>query len=155
MKILLAALTSSFMLVGCTPRIEVAAPKEPITINMNVKIEHEIIIKAMMKKTLLLCAFLVGLVSSNVMALTLDEARTQGRVGETFYGYLVALKTDAETEKLVNDINAERKASYQQLAKQNNVSVDDIAKLAGQKLVARAKPGEYIQGINGKWVRKF
>ena len=46
-----------------------------------------------MKKTLLLCAFLVGLVSSNVMALTLDEARTQGRVGETFYGYLVALKT--------------------------------------------------------------
>ncbi|EFQ9113207.1 DUF1318 domain-containing protein, partial [Escherichia coli] len=26
----------------------------------------------MMKKTLLLCAFLVGLVSSNVMALTLD-----------------------------------------------------------------------------------
>ncbi|EMO0862178.1 DUF1318 domain-containing protein, partial [Escherichia coli] len=50
----------------------------------------------MMKKTLLLCAFLVGLVSSNVMALTLDEARTQGRVGETFYGYLVALKTDAE-----------------------------------------------------------
>ncbi|MDC9078329.1 YdbL family protein [Escherichia coli] len=109
----------------------------------------------MMKKTLLLCAFLVGLVSSNVMALTLDEARTQGRVGETFYGYLVALKTDAETEKLVTDINAERKASYQQLAKQNNVFVDDIAKLAGQKLVARAKPGEYVQGINGKWVRKF
>lgn len=38
MKILLAALTSSFMLAACTPRIEVAAPKEPITINMNVKI---------------------------------------------------------------------------------------------------------------------
>ena len=33
-------------LSGCTPRIEVAAPKEPITINMNVKIEHEINIKA-------------------------------------------------------------------------------------------------------------
>ena len=38
---LLAALT----LGGCTPRIEVAAPDEPITINMNVKIEHEIHIK--------------------------------------------------------------------------------------------------------------
>ncbi|WP_222887815.1 YnbE family lipoprotein [Enterobacter sp. C2] len=34
------------MLTGCTPRIEVAAPKEPITINMNVKIEHDINIKA-------------------------------------------------------------------------------------------------------------
>ena len=33
------------MLSGCTPRIEVAAPKEPITINMNGKIEHEIHIK--------------------------------------------------------------------------------------------------------------
>lgn len=32
-------------LSGCTPRIEVAAPKEPITINMNVKIEHDINIK--------------------------------------------------------------------------------------------------------------
>ncbi|WP_416374502.1 YnbE family lipoprotein [Kluyvera georgiana] len=34
------------LLSGCVPRIEVAAPKEPITINMNVKIEHEIRIKA-------------------------------------------------------------------------------------------------------------
>lgn len=33
------------LLLDCTPRIEVAAPKEPITINMNVKIEHEIHIK--------------------------------------------------------------------------------------------------------------
>ncbi|QMI05243.1 YnbE family lipoprotein [Citrobacter sp. RHB25-C09] len=33
------------LLSGCTPRIEVAAPKEPITINMNVKIDHEIQIK--------------------------------------------------------------------------------------------------------------
>ena len=38
-------LLASSVLVGCTPRIEVAAPKEPITINMNVKIEHEIHIK--------------------------------------------------------------------------------------------------------------
>ena len=38
-------LLASSLLVGCTPRIEVAAPKEPITINMNVKIDHEIHIK--------------------------------------------------------------------------------------------------------------
>ncbi len=34
------------LLVGCVPRIEVAAPKEPIIINMNVRIEHEITIRA-------------------------------------------------------------------------------------------------------------
>jgi len=30
---------------GCTPKVQVEAPKEPIVINMNVKIEHEIRVK--------------------------------------------------------------------------------------------------------------
>ncbi|ELG6110275.1 YdbL family protein [Salmonella enterica] len=87
-------------------------------------------------------------------ALTLDEARTQGRGGETLNGYLVALKNDAETQKLVLDINHARRASYQQLADSNHLPVDEVAKMAGQKLVERARPGEYVQGINGKWMRK-
>lgn len=29
-------------LVACTPTIQVAVPNEPITINLNVRIEHEI-----------------------------------------------------------------------------------------------------------------
>ncbi|WP_312773522.1 YnbE family lipoprotein [Atlantibacter hermannii] len=47
MKVMLASGLALLIMVlsGCTPRIEVAAPKEPITINMNVKIEHEIHIK--------------------------------------------------------------------------------------------------------------
>ena len=32
-------------LAACTPKIEVQAPSEPITINLNVKIEHEIRVK--------------------------------------------------------------------------------------------------------------
>jgi len=47
MKALISLLMAGGVLLlgGCVPRIEVAAPKEPITINMNVKIEHEIRIK--------------------------------------------------------------------------------------------------------------
>lgn len=30
---------------ACTPRVEVAAPEKPITINLNVKIDHEIRLK--------------------------------------------------------------------------------------------------------------
>jgi hypothetical protein len=30
---------------GCTPRVEVVPPDKPITINLNVKIDHEIRIK--------------------------------------------------------------------------------------------------------------
>lgn len=29
-------------MVGCTPTVQVALPTEPITINLNVRIEHEI-----------------------------------------------------------------------------------------------------------------
>jgi len=31
--------------VGCQPKVEVAVPDKPITINLNVKIEHEIRVK--------------------------------------------------------------------------------------------------------------
>ncbi|MEH6571411.1 MAG: YnbE family lipoprotein [Halioglobus sp.] len=33
------------LMVGCTPTVQVKAPDEPITINLNVKIEHEIRVK--------------------------------------------------------------------------------------------------------------
>ena len=40
---LLAALF--FTIAACTPRVELAMPDEPITINLNVKIDHEIRVK--------------------------------------------------------------------------------------------------------------
>ena len=36
---------STVGLVSCTPRVEVAVPEKPITINLNVKIDHEIRVK--------------------------------------------------------------------------------------------------------------
>ncbi|WP_022963880.1 YnbE family lipoprotein [Halopseudomonas pelagia] len=33
------------VLAGCTPTVQLAAPNEPININLNVKIQHEIYIK--------------------------------------------------------------------------------------------------------------
>ncbi|EFQ9239475.1 YdbL family protein [Salmonella enterica] len=107
-----------------------------------------------MKKYLMLWGLMLSLLTPSVWALTLEEARTQGRVGETLNGYLVALKNDAETQKLVLEINLARRASYQQLADSNHLPVDEVAKMAGQKLVERVRPGEYVQGINGKWMRK-
>lgn len=31
--------------LACTPKVEVKAPTEPITINLNVKIDHEVRVK--------------------------------------------------------------------------------------------------------------
>ena len=39
------ALALFALAIACTPTVEIAPPKEPIVINLNVKIEHEIRVK--------------------------------------------------------------------------------------------------------------
>ncbi|ANI29306.1 hypothetical protein PL78_05555 [Yersinia entomophaga] len=94
------------------------------------------------------------LFSPGAWALTLDQAKQQGRVGETLSGYLAPVKKDAETLALVAQINAAREEKYQEVAKNNHVTTDEVAKLAGQKLVSRAQPGEFVRGINGQWMQR-
>ncbi|BDH46071.1 hypothetical protein TUM12370_21150 [Salmonella enterica subsp. enterica serovar Choleraesuis] len=107
-----------------------------------------------MNKLLLALGVSGMLLALPASALTLDEARASGRVGETLSGYLAPRAQDSETLALVQKINAARAQNYQQLAQGNNVSADDVARLAGQKLVQRAGKGEYVRGINGQWLKK-
>jgi len=106
--------------------------------------------KILLKGALLLTLML----SQPVLALTLNEAREQGRVGETLNGYLGAVKQDPETLELVAKINASRAQVYQQLADKNQLAREDVARLAGQKLVNKAGRGEYVRGLNGQWLKK-
>lgn len=87
-------------------------------------------------------------------ALTLDQARQQGRVGETLSGYIAARQQDDETLALVKRINEGRSQQYQRVAQQNNLTTAEVARIAGEKLVNRARSGEYVRGINGQWVQK-
>ena len=43
--LLLATVFSLLCFGACTPRVEVVAPDKPITINMNIKIDHEVKIR--------------------------------------------------------------------------------------------------------------
>ncbi len=43
--LLSATAVAVLVLAGCTPTVQLAAPSEPININLNVKIQHEIYIK--------------------------------------------------------------------------------------------------------------
>lgn len=65
-----------------------------------------------------------------------------------------AIAQDSETLTLVKKINQARSQSYQQLAQSNSLPQQEVARLAGKKLIEKAQPGEYVQGINGQWVRK-
>jgi len=43
--IVLGLLISGLLFLSCTPRVEVTPSEKPITINLNVKIDHEIRVK--------------------------------------------------------------------------------------------------------------
>ena len=107
------------------------------------------------KRYLLSAALMIAFWSTGVAALTLDEARAQGLVGETFKGYIELVQpNNKQAQILVNEINQARKAKYAEIAKTNQVTPESVARLAGEKLVARANAGEYVKGINGQWVKK-
>ena len=44
-RLLTIAMLAALTLSACTPTVQVAMPNEPITINLNIKIEHEIRVK--------------------------------------------------------------------------------------------------------------
>jgi hypothetical protein len=45
MQTLFSIIIMGFFLIACTPTVKVEAPSEPITINLNIKIDHEIHVK--------------------------------------------------------------------------------------------------------------
>ncbi len=104
-------------------------------------------------RKLSLMAFLLAFAGS-VFALTLKEARSSGLVGEQLDGYVGVVVSSPEVEALVTSINKRRKEKYQQLAKKNNISIVDVAKIAGGKSIQRAAKGTWIQSASGNWVKK-
>ncbi|MCE9678587.1 YdbL family protein [Shewanella sp. AS1] len=94
------------------------------------------------------------LLSLNVFALDLQDAKNQGLVGELSNGYLGVVVTNDDTIALAKSVNAKRRAYYEQIAKKNGISVDDVAKLAAEKAIAAASKGQFVQTPQGKWVKK-
>ena len=44
-KVMAVAGLAGIVTVACQPRVALEAPKDPIVINLNVKIEHEVLVK--------------------------------------------------------------------------------------------------------------
>jgi uncharacterized protein YdbL (DUF1318 family) len=86
----------------------------------------------------------------------LDRAKGQGLVGERADGYvgIVVAQTTSGIQALVNQVNAKRRAAYEEIAKKNGTSVDAVAMLAGEKLIERAAKGEWVTDANGVWRKK-
>jgi len=67
-----------------------------------------------------------------VHALDLDEARSKKMVSEQPDGYVKA--NDASAKTLADDVNAKRKAVYEDLAKKEGVDVKVVAEKAAKKI---------------------
>lgn len=104
-----------------------------------------------MKKFLLIISLML---SFSVFALDLADAKQQGLVGETPAGLLGVVKATKDSQALVNDINAKRIAKYKDIAKKNNMTLDQVSVLAGEKAMQKTPAGQYIQNSAGKWIRK-
>ena len=106
-----------------------------------------------MKKTDTLILFGLLLICQPAMALDLHTAKAQGLVGETATGYLAPVKATPEVQKLVNNINAKRIQSYQQIAQRNKTPLNAVEQLAGKKAIEKTPPGQFVN-INGSWQKK-
>ncbi|WP_462159208.1 YdbL family probable chaperone protein [Pseudoalteromonas sp. GB56] len=104
----------------------------------------------MIKWTSLLTA---AMLTFNAFAITLDDAKSQGIVGETSSGYLELVKGNADAQQLIEDINAKRKAKYQSLAKKNGITLEQVETLAGAKAIEKTSPGQMVK-IDGQWRKK-
>jgi uncharacterized protein YdbL (DUF1318 family) len=103
-----------------------------------------------------LAAALALLAAAPAQAVSLDDAKSAGQVGERPDGYLGLVNQDAPeaVKQLVKSVNAKRRASYEGIAAKRGTSVEAVAALAGKKLIERAPPGEYIMDPDGNWKQK-
>lgn len=91
--------------------------------------------------------------SAASFALSLDDAKDQGLVGENLSGYLTAISVTPEVTALVEEINAKRKQAYQKLANDNNLTLAAVEQMAGQKAVEKSKSGHMVNLGQG-WQKK-
>ncbi len=88
-----------------------------------------------------------------VWAVTLDEAKAAGLVGEQADGYLGAVSPSNEVNELVQDINHKRMEYYRGIAIKNQLDLNKVAQMAGEKLIEKAGPDDMVK-TNGGWRKK-
>jgi uncharacterized protein YdbL (DUF1318 family) len=110
-----------------------------------------------MKKFIVLISMFVTLfISSMALAITLDEAKSQGLVGEKVDGYVAAViaNPSAEVQELILTTNDGRRQVYGELAQRNNITIEAVGIVSAEKLREKALRGEYVQSTSGQWEKK-
>lgn len=95
--------------------------------------------------------------SQTSYAIDLATARATGLVGETDKGYLAippGAKPSAETQTLINNVNAVRKADFTAQSKKSGVDIELVGiRMFQIKIYPSLSPGTWVK-IQGNWTRK-
>ena len=103
---------------------------------------------------LLGAAILWSAAIGSAFGLSLEEAKTNGLVGEKANGYLGVVNPGSrEAQALAADVNEKRRQAYQDIAARNKASLQSVEALAGDKAIQNTKPGHFVEGPGG-WTRK-
>lgn len=96
------------------------------------------------------------LLLQNAWAIDLHSAKAQGLVGEANSGYLAAVKKPASSEikALIADVNAKRKAKFQNTAEKTGTTVGQVSNRFYELAIQKTAAGNYYQDKNGNWKRK-
>jgi len=104
----------------------------------------------------LAAALIACVVSVSAYAITYQQAKSQGLVGELPNGYIAAVapSPSPEIQQLVKDVNLKRREVYRDKATANGWSLDQVEAVAGKTQVESAKSGEYVKtSVNGSWTK--
>lgn len=104
----------------------------------------------------LLAAVAVICVGSAIpaFAISLEDAKTKGLVGEKPSGYLGAVSGgNSDVQSLIEEVNHKRRQAYEEIAKRNGTQLTAVETLAGEKAIQNTKPGNFIEGPGG-WTKK-
>ncbi len=100
----------------------------------------------------------IGLVLllQNAWAVDLHSAKAQGLVGEANSGYLAAVKKPVsnEVKALIADVNAKRRAKFQNTAKKTGTTVAQVSNRFYELAVQKTAAGHFYQDKNGSWKKK-
>ncbi len=113
----------------------------------------------MKSKTVTLLALGAALIAGSVATPAMAQrdpayaaARANGSVGERTNGYLgVVGSATPELQRLVDDINNQRREVYAQRAQAEGATLEQYALTAGCLAISRTAPGEKYQAPDGSW----
>ena len=100
-------------------------------------------------------ALAIGMGAQTSWSADLHQAKAAGQIGEQPNGYLgIVGNAPPDVRALVDNINRQRRAAYQNIAQKRGTSLPAVEALAGKQAIEKTPPGQYIRTPSGQWIRK-